>query len=168
MSQATMSQATSSQATSHRSINFIRLTCLAAVVSCASGFGILQVVVASVEYIAQIEWPQPPTIIPGTVSSAPSDAVVLFDGKDMSAWKGGSDWIVKDGYVISHGHDLDTKQSFGDCQIHVEWASPEKVTGHSQGRGNSGVYIMGLYEVQILDSYNNDTYYDGQAAAVYK
>ena len=153
---------------SSRLIRFTQWTLFAAVVSCACGAGILQSIAGVVEYIAPIVWPAPPVIQPGTAGGPPSDAIVLFDGKDMSAWKNGQDWIVKDGYVISHGHDIDTKRAFGDCQIHVEWASPEKVTGHSQGRGNSGVYIMGLYEVQILDSYDNDTYYDGQAGSVYK
>ena len=63
---------------------------------------------------------------------------------------------------------IQTKQAFGDCQLHVEWATPEKVEGEGQGRGNSGVFLMGLYEVQVLDSYKNKTYYDGQAAAIYK
>ncbi len=120
------------------------------------------------EYIAPIIWPKPPIIQPGTDNSPPSDAIVLFDGKDMSAWQGGDDWKVKDGYVISDKHDIDTKQSFGDCQIHVEWAEPTKVTGRGQGRGNSGVYIMCNYEIQVLDSYDNDTYYDGQCGSVYK
>ena len=75
---------------------------------------------------------------------------------------------VSDGCVTSGGNDIVAEESFGDCQLHVEWATPEKVVGQGQGRGNSGVFMMGLYEVQILDSYDNDTYYDGQAAAIYK
>ena len=120
------------------------------------------------EYIAPIVWPQPPIIEPGTAGGPPSDAIVLFDGKDMSAFKDGQDWKVQDGCAIADKHDIDTKQAFGDCQVHVEWAAPEKVDGRGQGRGNSGVFMMGLYEIQILDSYDNDTYYDGQAAAIYK
>jgi hypothetical protein len=120
------------------------------------------------EYIAPIVWPKPPIITPGTDNSPPSDAVVLFDGKDMSAWKDSGPWKVHDGYVTAGGHDIDTKQSFGDCQLHIEWAEPEKVTGHGQGRGNSGVFMMSNYEIQVLDSYDNDTYYDGQCGAIYK
>ena len=102
------------------------------------------------------------------VGGPPSDAIVLFDGKDLSKWDGGDKWQVQDGYAISGGNDIHTKQAFGDCQLHVEWATPEKVEGDGQGRGNSGVFLMGLYEVQVLDSYQNKTYADGQAAAIYK
>jgi hypothetical protein len=104
----------------------------------------------------------------------PSDAVVLFDGKDLSNWvseKDGSDakWKVENGYmeVVKKTGNICTKQAFGDCQLHIEWASPEKTTGSSQDRGNSGVFLMSNYEVQVLDSYNNRTYADGQAAAIY-
>jgi hypothetical protein len=121
--------------------------------------------------------PRPPVIEPGTASTneqagkAPSDAMILFDGKDLSKWKskkgGEAPWKVMGGYMEAAGDDIQTKDSFGDCQIHVEWAAPENMSGKSQGRGNSGVYIMGKYEVQILDSYQNETYADGQAAALY-
>jgi hypothetical protein len=120
------------------------------------------------EYIAPIQWPEPPVITPGTAGAPPSDAIVLFNGKDMSQWDKAEKWIVQDGCAVSGGNDIHSKQAFGDCQLHVEWASPEKVVGKGQGRGNSGVYMMGIYEVQVLDSYNNDTYYDGQAASIYK
>ena len=113
-------------------------------------------------------WPEPKVIDPGDATKAPSDAVVLFDGKDLSQWKGGDQWIVKDGYAISNKTSIETKRGFGSCQLHVEWASPEKVVGESQGRGNSGVYLMNNYEVQILDSYINKTYFDGQCASIYK
>ena len=86
----------------------------------------------------------------------------------MSAWKNADKWKVKDGYVEVGKRTISTKQSFGDCQLHLEFASPEKVKGRGQGRGNSGVYLMGKYEVQILDSYENKTYPDGQCGAVYK
>jgi hypothetical protein len=121
--------------------------------------------------------PRPPLIEPGTPSTqeqagmAPSDALILFDGKDLSKWqaKGGGEatWKLASGYMVAAGKDLQTKDAFGDCQLHVEWAEPEDITGTSQGRGNSGVYIMGKYEVQVLDSYKNETYADGQAAALY-
>lgn len=127
--------------------------------------------------------PQPPLVTPGTPSTPdqpgkpPSDAIVLFDGSEasVSKWeadKGGHEptkWIVKDGSfqcVPGSGY-VRTKDSFGDCQLHVEWAAPSKVQGDSQGRGNSGIFLMGLVEVQVLDNYNNPTYADGFAASVY-
>jgi hypothetical protein len=120
------------------------------------------------EYISGINWPPVKVVNPGPPGGIPEDAIVLFDGKDLSKWDGGEDWVVKDGYAITNRHDINTKQAFGDCQLHVEWAAPEKITGSGQDRGNSGVYLMGLYEVQILDSYGNQTYFDGQAGAIYK
>lgn len=120
------------------------------------------------EYQSGIKWAEPKVVDPGAAAGgAPSDAIVLFDGKDLSQWEGGK-WIVKDGCAISHEADIKTKQGFGDCQLHVEWATPEKVEGSSQGRGNSGVFLMSNYELQILDSYQNETYFDGQAGAIYK
>ena len=120
------------------------------------------------EWTSGIPWPEPAGVDPGPVGGPPSDAIVLFDGKSLSKWSDAGKWKVQDGCAISGGNDITTKQSFGDCQLHVEWATPEKVEGAGQGRGNSGVFLMGLYEVQILDSYNNKTYYDGQAASIYK
>ena len=114
-----------------------------------------------------IKWPEPKVVDPGPPGGPPSDALVLFDGKDLSQWDN-SKWIVKDGCAISHGEDMKTKRSFGDCQLHLEWATPEKVEGSGQGRGNSGVFLMENYELQVLDSYKNDTYYDGQAGSIYK
>jgi hypothetical protein len=120
------------------------------------------------EWVSGIPWPEPAVIDPGPVGGPPSDAIVLFDGKDLSQWKDAGKWKIRDGYAIPGGNGIETKQAFGDCQLHVEWAAPEKVAGSGQGRGNSGVFLMGLYEVQILDSYKNTTYFDGQAAAIYK
>jgi len=120
--------------------------------------------------------PLPPVVDPGPAglpALAPSDAVVLFDGKDLSSWqdaKGGpAKWKVEAGYmeVVAKTGSIRTKQGFGDCQLHVEWASPAVVVGESQGRGNSGVFLMDTYEVQVLDCYNNKTYADGSAASVY-
>jgi len=124
--------------------------------------------------------PNPPVITPGTASTQdapgkpPSDAVVLFDGKDSSHWvqkKDGSPakWTVADGYmeVAPKTGDIQTKESFGDCQLHVEFREPSPPKGEDQDRGNSGVFLMGLYEIQVLDSYNSKTYADGQVAAVY-
>lgn len=120
------------------------------------------------EYKSGIVWPEPAKVDPGPVGGPPSDAVVLFDGKDLSKWKNGENWVVKDGYAISTKSGIETKESFGDCQLHLEFATPQEVTGSGQGRGNSGVYMMGKYEIQILDSMNNPTYFDGQCASIYK
>jgi hypothetical protein len=123
----------------------------------------------SKEYLTGIEWPKPSIIKPGKTNvDPPSDAVVLFDGKDLSAWKNGDRWKIADGVAIVGGGEIETKQEFGDCQLHIEWSSPVPARGESQGRGNSGVYLMGRYELQVLDSYDNETYYDGQASAIYK
>lgn len=122
--------------------------------------------------------PRPPVVTPGTFSTQeqpgkpPSDAIVLFDGKDLSRWtgKGGvARWKVENGYmeVVKKTGDIETREHFGDCQLHLEWQAPTQVRGHSQERGNSGVFLMGRYEVQVLDSYKNPTYADGQAAAIY-
>jgi hypothetical protein len=120
------------------------------------------------EFKSGIKWPEPKVIEPGVAGSAPSDAIVLFDGKDMDKWNGGNDWEIKDGFAIPKKHGITTKDKFGDCQFHLEFATPEKVEGDGQGRGNSGIYFMEKYEVQILDSYNNKTYFDGQCASIYK
>ncbi len=121
------------------------------------------------EYLNGIKWQEPPIVTPGKkCGDPPSDAIVLFDGKDLSAWNNGDKWIVKDGVAIVKDTDINTKQSFGDCQLHVEWSAPVPATGTSQGRGNSGVFLQDRYEVQVLDSYNNKTYFDGQASAIYK
>lgn len=118
--------------------------------------------------------PRPPVVTPGAQpGQAPSDAVVLFDGHNLDAWqsaKGGpAGWKVEDGYVEVAGGsgDIVTRQKFGDCQVHVEFREPSPPTGNSQGRGNSGVFLAGLYEVQVLDSYDNLTYADGEASAIY-
>ncbi len=121
------------------------------------------------EYKSGVVWPEPAVVAPGaTAADPPADAIILFDGKDLSKWKNGENWEIKDGVAYTRKSDIDTKQSFGDCQLHIEFATPEKVSGSGQGRGNSGVYFMGKYEVQILDSFENKTYFDGQCAAIYK
>ena len=120
------------------------------------------------EYKSGIIWPEPKVIDPGQMGGPPSDAVVLFDGKSLSKWTNGDKWKVVDGVAIPSETDIRTKDEFGDCQLHVEWATPAEVTGDGQGRGNSGVYLMGRYELQVLDSYNNKTYFDGQAGSIYK
>jgi hypothetical protein len=129
--------------------------------------------------IHDLNRPLPPIVDPGTASTqdaagrAPSDAVVLFDGKDLSHWVGkdgkAAQWKVENGYmeVAPKTGNIATRDSFGDCQLHVEFAEPSPPHGESQERGNSGVFPMGLYEIQVLDSYENKTYADGQASAVY-
>jgi hypothetical protein len=130
--------------------------------------------------VHDVKRPAPPIITPGTESTqaqpgaAPSDANVLFDGKDLSSWvaeRGGgpAKWIVQDGYMeaVKGSGGVKTAKSFGSCQLHVEFATPTRITGTSQERGNSGVFLMATYEVQILDSYDNKTYPDGQCAALY-
>ena len=113
--------------------------------------------------------PKPPVVTPGTVPTegqpAPSDAVVLFDGKDASKWNG--NWDVKDGNLVSGKGSFSTKDGFGSGQYHIEWSAPTPAQGTGQGRGNSGVYLMGKYEIQVLDTYQNETYADGYAGAVY-
>ncbi len=121
------------------------------------------------EYKSGSVWPEPKGVAPGEMpGDPPADAIVLFDGKDLSQWNNGENWEVKDGYAIIRKSNITTKESFGDCQLHLEFATPEEVKGRSQGRGNSGVFLMDRYEVQILDSHENPTYFDGQCAAIYK
>jgi hypothetical protein len=123
--------------------------------------------------------PQPKVIDPGTASTPdapgrpPSDALVLFDGQDTSQWVGRDGgpigWQVEDGamVVVPRTGSIQTVAQFGDIHLHIEWAAPTEVKGDSQGRGNSGVFLMGLYEIQVLDSYENPTYADGHTAAIY-
>jgi len=138
-----------------------------------TGFCLLLIVALGMTFAVQewksgIVWPEPEVIDPGDATTPPEDGIVLFDGTNLDAWKGGERWEIQDGYAISRGSGIVTKEEFGDIQVHLEWASPEKVTGKGQGRGNSGIYLMGKYEVQILDSYDNETYFDGQAGSIYK
>lgn len=120
--------------------------------------------------------PQPRIVTPAAeVGGPPSDAIVLFDGTDLSEWESarepGTDagWKVENGYmeVVAKTGDIQTLKMFSDCQLHVEWAAPAKVEGDSQGRGNSGVFLMGLYEIQVLDCHDNPTYADGAVGSIY-
>jgi len=124
--------------------------------------------------------PQPRIVQPGTASTsgtpgkAPSDAVILFDGRDLSAWvreKDGSPagWKVENGYAeVVHGTgSIRTKEQFGDCQLHIEFATPAAVESSGQGRGNSGIFLLGKYEIQVLDSSDNITYADGHVGSIY-
>ena len=125
--------------------------------------------------------PQPKVVTPGTFSTPaqpgkpPSDAIILFGGTDLSKWEadknegGPTKWVIKDGAMEctpGSGY-IRTKEKFGDCQLHIEWAAPKNVQGDSQGRGNSGIFLMGIVEIQVLDDYNNPTYADGFAGSVY-
>jgi len=118
--------------------------------------------------------PEPPIVGPGRNGAPPSDAIVLFDGSDLAAWSaedgGDAGWRVEDGAmtVVPGTGSIRTRQGFGDVQLHIEWRTPAVVKGEGQGRGNSGVFLQGRYEVQILDSYQNRTYSNGQAGAIYK
>lgn len=130
--------------------------------------------------------PKPPVIAPGaSIGSPSSDAVVLFDGRDLSKWSAAkldydrgsfaqmldrpAPWRVENGYVevVPGAGDIATRDRFGDVQLHVEWAAPVSARGNSQDRGNSGILLMGFYEIQILDNFNNPTYADGTAGAIY-
>ncbi|MFC2156039.1 family 16 glycoside hydrolase [Acidobacteriota bacterium] len=117
--------------------------------------------------------PLPKVVDPGKPGKPSSDAMVLFDGSDLSQWRKldgkPASWIVKDGFMqpVRGSGDIRTYRCFGDCQLHIEFATPLPVSGRGQGRGNSGVFLMGIYEVQVLDSFNNPTYADGQASALY-
>ncbi|NUM78707.1 DUF1080 domain-containing protein, partial [candidate division KSB1 bacterium] len=133
--------------------------------------------------VAQSQWkthdltrPRPPMVTPDKnvmASLPPSDAIILFDGKDLAQWSDAkgepAKWKVENGYmeISKGGGDIRTKAGFGDVQLHIEWAAPTREQDGGQNQGNSGVYLMGLYEVQVLDSYQSETYADGQAAAIY-
>ena len=125
--------------------------------------------------------PEPTVVTPGDSGAAPSDAIVLFDGTNLDEWvnvKGGgpAGWKVADGVftVVKPVGNIQTKRSFGSYQLHIEWRVPASITGKDQGRGNSGLFLASTgggdagYELQILDSYNNRTYSNGQAASIYK
>jgi hypothetical protein len=118
--------------------------------------------------------PDPRIVTPGANGAAPSDALVLFDGKNLENWTGDdgkpAKWTVADNALtVSPGTGgIKTKQSFGDIQLHIEWRTPAKVQGDGQDRGNSGIFLQERYEIQVLDSYNNKTYVNGQAGAIYK
>lgn len=118
--------------------------------------------------------PIPPIVSPGEAGQPPSDAVVLFEGSDLSGWEHADGqaaaWVVNDGAVtVAPGTgDIRTRAGFGDVQLHIEWRTPGEVVGEGQGRGNSGVFLMEKYELQVLDSYENTTYSNGQAASIYK
>ena len=127
-------------------------------------------------YLHGIIWPEPPVITPGdyATQSAPSDAIVLFDGKNFDAWNGAKKTTIDTDGAFTVKEAIQTKQSFGDCQLHVEFAEPTETKNkkgqelRGQARGNNGIGLMGAkYEIQVLDSFENKTYPEGQAASVY-
>lgn len=141
---------------------------LNAIPACAAAV-MLSRLVCGQEWKSGVEWEEPPVVIPGQHNSdAPSDAVVLFDGTNLSEWNNGDTWLIENGTAIPKETDIVSKRLFGDIQLHLEWATPDVIEGEGQGRGNSGVFLMGLYEVQVLDSWQNRTYFDGQAGGIYK
>ena len=122
--------------------------------------------------------PKPAIVASGAAPGAPpSDAIILFDGKSLDAWEKDIDprkesqpakWTIENGYAeLNNSGSIRTKRAFGDCQFHIEWANPAKTEKKSQGRGNSGIFFMKNYEVQILDNYDNETYADGYAGSLY-
>lgn len=127
--------------------------------------------------MTEIWEPQVEVITPGEKpGAAPSDAIILFNGENLEHWVSQADttkpapWEIKNGYfmVVPGTGGIQTKMKFGDCQIHIEWSAPDKVENSGQGRGNSGLFFQNRYELQILDSYNNRTYANGQAGSIYK
>lgn len=125
--------------------------------------------------LTELWQPVPPVVTPGVNGAPPSDAIVLFDGSNLQQWQsvtgGDAKWLITDdgALTVSAGaRDIRTKREFSDIQLHVEWRAPVRVVGDGQGRGNSGVFLMGRYELQVLDSFDNLTYANGQAASIYK
>jgi len=126
-------------------------------------------VLTAQEWKSGVEWKEPPLVTPGLSDDAPpSDAIILFDGTNLDQWEGGDKWLIEGGVAVAQQSGITTKQHFGDMQLHIEWSAPAEIESEGQGRGNSGVYLMGIYEVQILDSFQNTTYFDGQAGSIYK
>ena len=126
--------------------------------------------------LTEVWEPVPPVVTPGEGTQPPSDAIVLFDGTDLSKWENAkgkkAQWFVNkdEGCVTVEPKTgiIQTKQEFGDIQLHIEWRTPAIVKGRGQGRGNSGIFLQGRYELQVLDSYRNQTYSNGQAGSIYK
>ncbi len=119
-------------------------------------------------YESGIRWEEPKDVHTGSPGAPPADAVVLFDGKSMNAWNGAEHWPIENGAATATSWAR-TQQSFGNYQLHVEFATPQKVTGSAQGRGNNGIGLSNArYEIQVLDSWHNPTYIDGMCAAIYK
>ena len=145
------------------------MRCVLTTVSCTLILAALSQALQAQEYLTGMQWDIPPVVKPGDkCGEPPADATVLFNGQDLKNWKNGENWKVEDGVIVSGKGAVTSQEEFGDCQLHIEWSTPTKIVGTGQGRGNSGVFMMGTYEIQVLDSYENETYPDGQAGAIYK
>ena len=123
--------------------------------------------------LTEVWEPEPEVVKPGDGTAPPSDAIVLFDGSNLNEWegmKGKAQWTVEGGIMTVKPQTgaIKTKRAFGDVQLHIEWRAPSKIEGEGQGRGNSGIFFQEKYEVQVLDSYQNRTYSNGQAGSIYK
>lgn len=123
--------------------------------------------------LTEVWEPEPKIVTPGTGTAPPSDAIVLFNGSNLNEWEGKdgeAQWVLEgDAMTVKPNTGaIQTKKVFGDVQLHVEWRTPTKIEGEGQGRGNSGIFLQGLYELQVLDSYQNRTYSNGQAGSIYK
>jgi hypothetical protein len=164
-------------------IQFSRFLGLAALITLAAGTSAFaQQATAPKPEETEVWTPVPKVVTPGaTCNAPPSDAIVLFDGKNLDEWvsnrdKSAAKWIVADGVLTVNkaGGNIETKRSFKDYQLHIEWKVPANITGSGQARGNSGVFLASTgpgddgYELQVLDSYNNKTYVNGQAGSIYK
>ena len=151
------------------------LTIAAAVLACSAVFAQGRTDFPMKPEMTEIWDPEIAVVTPGeTPANAPSDAIVLFDGTNLTnEWigeRGGEPaWKVENGFVtVTRGGGIQTKRSFNDFQLHIEWRTPAEVVGESQGRGNSGIFFQGVYELQVLDNFNNRTYRNGQAGSIYK
>ena len=123
--------------------------------------------------LTEVWEPEPKVVTPGTGTAPPSDAIVLFDGSNLNEWEGKdgeAQWVIEGGAMTVKPKTgaIKTKKAFGDVQLHIEWRTPTKIEGEGQGRGNSGIFLQSLYELQVLDSYQNRTYSNGQAGSIYK
>jgi hypothetical protein len=136
------------------------------------GYSDTPIIPESTWHVHDGDRPQPRLVTPGTCGTPPSDAIVLFDGSSLDGWAGrdgDAAWKLEDDYmeVIPKTGNIKSKAELGDCQLHLEFAAPDVVKGDGQGRGNSGVFLMGRYEIQVLDGYDNPTYADGATGGIY-
>ncbi|MGV3484825.1 MAG: 3-keto-disaccharide hydrolase [Planctomycetaceae bacterium] len=153
----------------HHASHLLSIACRSLSLASVAWLGLTSTAANAQEYLNGVEWKRPEIVTPGEDNTAPpSDAIVLFDGKDLSKWNNAEQWKVEDGAMIAGRGVVASKEKFGDCQLHIEWSAPTPPKGSGQGRGNSGVFFLGRYELQVLDSYDNETYFDGQAGAIYK
>jgi hypothetical protein len=161
---------------SHQPKKVMRISCLIVSIICLIVMpSMAQTQNSKDPKVTEVWEPKPKRVTPGVIpGEAPSDALVLFDGKDLNKWSSldgtPAKWEIKDGIVtVAKGTgDIKTKQTFGDVQLHIEWREPAIIEGEGQGRGNSGIFFQEKYELQVLDSYESPTYSNGQAGSIYK